>query len=181
MKLSSPIVWPLVVSCLFLSLYSCTRGVKETRLSREDSSFSMIIASDSSEFKNSIRNRIIQHYQDEGNLEVVNIKRLKEINSLDYDIVLIIDTTLAWSGFNPSLNTFLEDNQFKDNVVLFMTAGDPDWTYSYQGVDAITSASVVENEDGKFEEIRQQIDQIIENKQKKNDIIPHCDIMPNMN
>jgi len=42
-----------------------------------------------------------------------------------------------------------------------MTAGDPDWTYSYQGVDAITSASVVEKEDVKFEEIVQQIDQLL--------------------
>ena len=62
------------------------------------------------------------------------------------------------------MNSFLEDNQSKDNVVLFMTAGDPDWTYSYQGVDAITSASVVENEDVKFQEITQQIDQIINSK-----------------
>jgi hypothetical protein len=76
-------------------------------------------------------------------------------------VVLILDTCLAWSGFNPSVNTFLENNKSKDNVVLFMTAGDPDWTYSYQGVDAITSASVVENEDVKFEEITQQINQLL--------------------
>ncbi len=59
------------------------------------------------------------------------------------------------------MNSFLEDYSPKDNVVLFMTAGDPDWTYSYQGVDAITSASVVEKEDVKFEEIVQQIDQLL--------------------
>ena len=125
--------------------------------------FSMVIASDSSEFKDSIRNRVIQQYQNEGNIEIVNIKRLKDIDPTDYDVVLIIDTCLAWSGFNPTLNSFLEDNQSKDNVVLFMTAGDPDWTYSYQGVDAITSASVVEKEDMKFQEITKQINQIITN------------------
>ena len=162
MKFNSCIVWALVVSVSFVSFYSCTRGVKEIRLSHEDSSFNMIIASDSSVFKDSIRNKIIQRYQNEGTIDVVNIKRLNKIDPTDYDVVLIIDTTLAWSGFNPSLNTFLEENEFKENVVVFMTAGDPDWTYSYQGVDAITSASVVENEDVKFEEIAQQIDQIIE-------------------
>jgi len=124
----------------------------------------MIIASDSSAFKDSVRNRIIKHYQDDGNIEIVNIKHLKEIDPFDYDVVLIIDTTLAWSGFNPSLNTFLEDNEYKENVVVFMTAGDPNWAYSYQGVDAITSASVVENEDGIFEKISQQINQILEKK-----------------
>ena len=151
----------LAISLTFISTFSCTRGVKETRMAHKGAGFTMIIASDSSEFKDSIRNRIIEQYQDEGNIDVVNIKRLKDINPLDYDVVLIIDTTLAWSGFNPSLNTFLENNEIKNNVVVFMTAADPDWKYSYQGLDAITSASVVENEDVKFEEISQQIDQIL--------------------
>ena len=151
----------LAISLIFISTFSCTRGVKETRMAHKGAEFTMIIASDSSEFKDSIRNRIIEQYQDEGNIDVVNIKRLKDINPLDYDVVLIIDTTLAWSGFNPSLNTFLENNEIKNNVVVFMTAADPDWKYSYQGLDAITSASVVENEDVKFEEISQQIDQIL--------------------
>ena len=166
MKLKTPITWSLLLFFLFLSLISCTRGVKEAKLSREDPSFTMIIASDSSAFKDSIRNRIIQQYQDEGSIDVVNIKRLKEVNPLDYDVVLIIDTCLAWSGFNPSLNTFLEDNQTKDNVVVFMTAGDPDWTYSYKGVDAITSASVVENVEVKVKEILRQIDHILAENRK---------------
>ena len=161
MKTNSFRAWTLVLSLVVLFPFSCTRSVKEMRVSSEDSRFNMIIASDSSEFKDSIRNRVIQHYQDESNIDVVNIKRLKEINPLDYDVVLIIDTCLAWSGFNPSLNTFLEDNETKDNVVVFMTAGDPDWTYSYKGVDAITSASVVENVEVKFEEITQQINELL--------------------
>jgi len=163
MKFNSRIVWALVVSVFFLSFYSCTHGVKETRLSHEEPAFSMIIASDSSAFKDSIRNRIIHRYQNEGTIDVVNIKKLNLIDPMDYDVVLIMDTTLAWSGFNPSLNTFLEDNEYKDNIVLFMTAGDPDWKYSYQGVDAITSASVLENEDVKFEEITRQINELLNN------------------
>ena len=161
MKNTSTAILLLSFSLIFLASNSCTSSVKENLLSRENPMFSMVIASDSSEFKDNIRNRIIQQYQNEGNIEIVNIKRLKDIDPTDYDVVLIIDTCLAWSGFNPTLNSFLEDNQSKANIVLFMTAGDPDWTYSYQGVDAITSASVVENEDVKFEEITQQINQLL--------------------
>ena len=166
MKTTLHVALWLAISLIFLSTYSCTRSVKETRLSHENPGYSMIIASDASEFKDSIRNRIVERYQDDSNIDVVNINRLNEINPLDYDVVLIIDTTVAWSGFNPRLKTFLENNEIKDNVVVFMTAADPDWTYSYQGVDAIPSASVVENEEVKFEEIIQQIDQILGKKQK---------------
>ncbi len=166
MKNSSSITWFLVLAHIFLSFYSCTRGVQETRLPNEDRLFSMIIASDSSEFKDSIRERVIDKYRHAASIEIVNIKKLNEIDPMEYDVVLIIDTCLAWSGFNPALNTFLENNEQKENVVVFMTAGDPDWAYSYQGVDAITSASVVENEDVTFKEISEQIDQILIDKQK---------------
>ena len=164
MKIVSSITWLLVLSTLFLSFYSCTSSVMETRIAHENPLFNMIIASDSSEFKDSIRSQVIQQYQNQGNIEIVNIKRLKDIDPNDYDVVLIIDTCLAWSGFNPALNTFLEDNPSKHNVVLFMTAGDPDWAYSYQGVDAITSASVMENVEVKFQEITEQINAIIAHK-----------------
>lgn len=153
-----------ICSFLLLFPYACTREVQETRLFPKAPSFTMIIASDSSEFKDSIREMVIARYRQEGGIEVVNVKKLKDINPLDYDVVVIIDTTLAWSGFNPSLKSFLENNEYKDNVVVCMTAADPDWAYSYQGVDAITAASVVENEQDIFEEISLQIDQILDKK-----------------
>jgi len=153
----------LFISMLFVavSLLSCTRNVKETSFTREDALFDMIIASDATEFKDAIRSKIIEKYRDRGNIEIVNIDHLEDIRPGEYDVVLIMDTCMAWSGFNPSLTAFLEDNQHKDNVVLFMTAGDPDWTYSYQGVDAITSASEMENEEPKFHEITRQIDRLV--------------------
>ena len=166
MKITSNIIWLLSATLVMLSISACTRGVKETRLSIEGAEFSMLIASDASEFKDRIRERIIARYQPDASIHIVKIKRLKDIDPTDYDVVLIMDTCLAWSGFNPSLNEFLETHASRGNIVLFMTAGDPDWTFSYQGVDAITSASVMENEEGKLDEIVQRIDHLLESISK---------------
>jgi hypothetical protein len=43
-----------------------------------------------------------------------------------------------------------------------MTADDPDWTFSYNGVDAITSASEKENQEAMVRRLIAAIDEILE-------------------
>jgi hypothetical protein len=161
MKTSFKLAPVILLASILSFTNSCTHHVREERFESKSPKFEMIIAGDSSEFKDSIRKRLIEPYRERANIEVVNIDKLETIRPENYDVVLIMDTTMAWSGFNPSLKTFLETNPQKDNIVLFMTAGDPDWTYSYRGVDAITSASEMENEEIKFLEIARQIDRLV--------------------
>jgi hypothetical protein len=42
-----------------------------------------------------------------------------------------------------------------------MTADDPDWTFTYNGVDAITSASEKENQDAMIRRLSAAIDDIL--------------------
>ena len=63
-----------IVALAFLA--SCTRNVKETQLTTENAKFNLIIAGDSSDFKDKVRNRIIARYSNSGNIDVVNIKKL---------------------------------------------------------------------------------------------------------
>ena len=150
----------LAVAAL-LFLLSCARGLKETRLTTEYPEFTMIIASDSSEFKDSIRRRIISKYSEYGNVEVVNMNKLKSIRPEDYDVILIIDTCMSWGGLNWSLKSFLDKSIDRKNVVLFMTSADPEWEFSYKDVDAITSASKIQDEETIFAVISSEIDIIL--------------------
>ena len=78
----------------------------------------------------------------------------------DYDAVLIMDTCLAWSHFNNSVKDFLDKSE-NQNVVFFMTADDPDWTFTYNGVDAITSASEKANQVPMIDRLSAAIDGIL--------------------
>ena len=151
------------VICIIVLVFtaSCTRNVKESRIITENARLNFVFASDASEFKDSIRNKLIARYKDQCNIDIVNIGKLKDIRTENYDVVLIMDTCMAWSTFNPSLKSFLENQTNHNNIVLFMTANDLDWEYRYKGVDAITSASEIENEESVYLELAEKIDKII--------------------
>lgn len=149
----------LIIAVFFLS--SCSTHLKEINVVSEKPGFTMLIAGDSSAFKDKVRERIIEKYKQSCTIHVVNISDLKEKTAEAYDVVLIMDTCIAWSGFNPSLKSFMDRDENRKKTVLSMTAGDPGWTYSYKGVDAITSASRVTNEDDFFSRIDKDIERIL--------------------
>ena len=148
-----------IVALVFLA--SCTRNVKEAQLTTENAKFNLIIAGDSSDFKDGIRNRIIARYSIHGNIDVVNIKKLKDIIPEDYDVILIMDTCIGCEDFNWSMKSFLDRLEENNNVVLLMTTGYSHYEYSYGGVDAITAASRTANEEEIFSRLAEEIDRII--------------------
>lgn len=150
-----------VVALAFLA--SCTRNVKETQLTTENAKFNLIIAGDSSDFKDEIRNRIIDRYSNNGNIDVVNIDKLENIRPEDYDVILIMDTCIGCEDFNWSMKGFLDRLEDNNNVVLLMTTGYSHYEYSYGGVDAITAASRTANEEEIFTRLSEEIDRIIGN------------------
>jgi hypothetical protein len=151
----------IIVAMTLLFASSCTRNVKEMKLANENAKFKLIIAGDSSEYKDAIREDIISRYKKTAGIEVMNIEYLDTISEESYDVILIMDTCMAWGAFNPTVNRYLENAANKDNIVLFMTAGDPELEYSHEGVDAISSASVVENKEDVTAKLFEKIDGII--------------------
>jgi len=148
-----------IVALAFLA--SCTRNVKETQLTTENAKFNLLVAGDSSDFKDRVRNRIIARYRKNGNIDVVNINNLKDIRPEDYDVILIMDTCIGCEDFNWSMKSFLDRLEDNNNVVLLMTTGYSHYEYSYGGVDAITAASRIANEEEIFTRLSEEIDRII--------------------
>jgi hypothetical protein len=60
------------------------------------------------------------------------------------------------------MKAFLDGAQDPDRVVLFMTVDDTEWDFTYQGVDAITAASTIEDEARVAAVLIQKIDQILQ-------------------
>ncbi|MCG6947055.1 MAG: hypothetical protein LJE87_17120 [Deltaproteobacteria bacterium] len=149
----------VIVALAFL--VSCTRNVKEVQFTAENAKFNLIIASDSSDFKDEIRNRIIDKYSNNGNIDVVNIDKLENIKPEDYDVILIIDTCIGCEDFNWSMKSFLDRLEDNNNVVVLMTTGYSHHEYSYGGVDAITAASRIANEEEIVTRLSEEIDRII--------------------
>lgn len=143
------------------SLLACARSVPEVRHVVVNARCSLLIASDASAFKDAVRQRVFDHFRHYSNVEVVNIGRLKTIQAKDFDVVLIMDTCLAWSRFNPSMKAFLDGAEDPSRVVLFLTVDDTDWAFTYQGVDAITAASRREDEERVAADLIRQIERLL--------------------
>lgn len=146
---------------LTATLLSCVHSVPEVRHVVLNARYSLLIASDASEFKDAVRRRVFDHFRNDGNVEVVNIRRLKTIQARDFDAVLIMDTCLGWSRFNPTMKAFLDNAEDPGRIVLLLTVDDTDWTFTYQGVDAITAASRMADEDRTAALLIQKIDRIL--------------------
>jgi hypothetical protein len=147
---------------MLAGLQGCARSVPEVSYVAVNARFALLIASDASEFKDAVRGRVFDHYKTYSNIEVVNISRLKTRQADDFDAVLIMDTCLGWSRFNPSMKVFLDGAQDPDRVVLFMTVDDTEWDFTYQGVDAITAASHMEDEARVAADLIRRLDKILQ-------------------
>lgn len=157
---TNPLFVIALLVCLWLSA-SCSRPLKEIKVAAEEPVHTMLIAGDSSSFKDKTRERIIEKYRKTCTIHVVDISALNEKTAEGYDVVLIMDTCMAWTFSNPSLKRFLCHEENRKKTVLSMTAGDPGWTYSYKGVDAVTSASRVEKEEDFFNRIDKDIAKVL--------------------
>ncbi len=153
----------LLFSLIFINS-SCTRSLKEQTLHNPQAQVNLLIAGDASEYKDALRQAIIQDYQPRANIRVVNIDKLNKIAPEAYDAVLIIDTCLAWTRFNPTVLSFLDRPEVKERVVWFMTVDDTEERYQHNGVDAITAASVTENTLEVADKLRRQLDTILSNR-----------------
>jgi hypothetical protein len=154
----------IIIVLMLANLLACARRVPEVRHVVVNAEFTLLIASDASQFKDAVRSRVFDHYKTFSNVEVVNIARLKTLRADDFDAVLIIDTCLGWSHFNPSMKAFLDRAGDPERVVLVMTVDDTDWDFTYQGVDAITAASRMEDESRLAENLIRQLDSILQAK-----------------
>jgi hypothetical protein len=153
----------LSIAWLFASM-ACTRSLKEQTIKTPQAQVNLLIAGDASEYKDVIRDALIQHYRARANIRVINIDTLGTIAPEAYHAILIMDTCLAWTHFNPTVRSFLERPAVNERVVWFMTVDDTEAVYDHSGVDAITAASVTANQHGVVKRLTQKIDEILKDR-----------------
>ena len=137
---------------------SCSRNIKEMTINNLNAPHKIVIASNGSDFRDSIRDKVIRKYSNNCYIEVINLDRLQAIEYERYDAILIMDAIIAWGGLNSEMRNYIDSLSDKKKVVLFLSAGDEELKYSYNGVDAISSASVVTEEEKVVQEITGKID-----------------------
>lgn len=150
-----------IVSMMFL-FPSCGRNLlKETKIVNEKARYKLLIAGDSSEFKDSVRDEIVERYKDKCSIEIINIEKLEEVSKEDFDFVLIMEGIRGWGILNPVMRDFIDRIENRERIVLFATSMNPYYEYSYEGIDAVTSASQMEKKDEIVKKLTEKLDRLI--------------------
>lgn len=104
----------------------------------------LLIATQGSEFKNSIVQEVTAHFKaDSINIKVIDISGLATIDAKSYSAILLIHT---WENWKPPVqieNFIRRTKLYQDKIVVITTSGDG--SYQMDDIDAITGASLPEN------------------------------------
>lgn len=100
-----------------------------------------LIATRDSEFKNAVVSKTSDLLSKEvAYLKIIDIKRLQDESTFDYDAVVIIDACMAWS-LSGSVKSFLAGIEERQKIILLATANVGKWNPELYQIDSITSAS----------------------------------------
>lgn len=123
-------------------LISHRQGVIATKeISQNSAKFNVLIASQGSEFKNSLVDSIVNILKDRSvNIKIIDVTGLAEINESDWNALILIHTTEKWQ-LQADVKAFLERTKDLNKIMLVTTSGDGKWKTADYSVDIITSAS----------------------------------------
>ena len=110
----------------------------------ESSQQTLLIATQGSDFKNSVVQEVITHFKaDSININIIDISGLDKIDPNDYNALLLIHT---WENWKPpvQIENFIHRTRInQDKIVVITTSGDG--SYHMEDIDAITGESLPEN------------------------------------
>ncbi|MEQ8218343.1 MAG: hypothetical protein RIM68_11165 [Arenibacter sp.] len=103
----------------------------------------LLVATQGSEFKNTITAAIVDYYKTEAvYIKVIDVSALAGVNPNNYDALLIIHT---WENWKPpsAVKAFMDRTKdYRDKTVVLTTSGEG--SYKMEGVDAFTGESNLE-------------------------------------
>jgi len=153
---------------IFLSLivWGCASPPVETTESGPPavSKSSVLIATQKTKFKQEVVSEIRQALnQNSIYIKVVDVKNLRSQGTRDFSAVVIINRALAGRP-DPRVESYI-DNEPQKNKIIILTTGILDaWKPDTEGVDAMTSASVISKSDKIAKTIVDKVLALVEQK-----------------
>ena len=150
-----------MVLVLFATILSCKSDIQQRDYGPPGAPCRILITGATSEFKEAVVAGLVERYQETCRIVTRPLYSLNTKEFNDYDAIVLMDECQAWMAFNTKTTGLIKKIENKDHIILFITAGDPDWTFSTQGIDAITSASEMAGKEQVIERISDRIDALI--------------------
>ena len=158
LKRNMVVLFIVVISAITLS---CKDSIGTASYGDSNSQHRILVTGTTSDFKLGILEEIVGRYAGTCYIRFIPYRDIDLDSISDYSAILIMDECQAWMVFNGKVKRLVDKIERKERITLLLTAGDPDWEYSRNGVDAVTSASVEDSRDGVVHEIISSIDGLV--------------------
>ena len=120
----------------------------------------LLVATQGSEFKNTITTAIVDYYKTEAvYIKVIDVSALVGVNPTNYDALLVIHT---WENWKPpsSVKSFMDrTTDYRDKRVVLTTSGEG--SYKMEGIDAFTGESILEETPNHVGEIIKKLNPLL--------------------
>lgn len=121
----------------------------------------VLIASQGSDFKNTLVDSLTSRLADESMyMKVIDVTGLGEVNENDWDAVVLIHTTENWR-LQSDVKAYLDRVHGLSKIIVVTTSGSGEWKSEDYDVDVVTSASKTEELPGMVKHIVARLEQIM--------------------
>ena len=162
-KSSLVVLFIMALFLIFAIWYKHTYSMTEAEafeVSADNMQSKLLIATQGSDFKNSVTQGIVDYYKsDSVFIKVIDILGLDELKPEDFTVILILHT---WEYEKPPdlVSSFLKKAEsYNDKIVVVTTSGSG--TSKMEGVDAITGESILEHVPVVIEKIFSRLDTLL--------------------
>jgi len=155
-----------VLFLLFFAIYisgCATKPIATTTIGAIDGRDRVLIATQGSKFKDAVVSRVVEDLEkNDLYIEITNLSALTNRSTEEFKAIVIINSYKYFS-FNKHVRNFLENTNDYDQekIVLLATAGSPHRMNKGKEVDAISSASKIDDVDNVSMDIVQRVSSII--------------------
>jgi uncharacterized membrane protein len=136
---------------IFLSLvvWGCASALVETTESRPDAVLksSVLIATQKTKFKQEVVSEMRKALnQNSIHTKIVDVKNLRYQGTEEFSVIVIINRALAGRP-DPRVESYIDTEPKKNKIIILTTGIMEAWKPDTEGVDAMTSASVLNKSD----------------------------------
>ncbi len=143
---------------LLLLLSGCKQDLKQLSIGKDNNPQKILIAGDTSEFKQQVINKVISKLgQEKYYFKMIGLEDLAKEDTQSFQAIVLLNT--FWAGkIDGRVDNYLQNTPEKKKVIVFTSVGDSEVKCDLP-VDTITAASKLDQTDQRAEELAALIKQ----------------------
>jgi hypothetical protein len=153
--------WIIILLGLMMVASCGGKDVKEFSYNPDGAQKIILASVRGSDFKELVIQKLTEKYKDDYSVVVMNLDKYEQIADKSYDVIVLMDENQAGMRFSGKVKK-IADKLDQEKTILFVTAGDPDWTWEYKEYDTVSSASKPEKVEEVVQELSEKIETILE-------------------